>query len=69
VGLPQDGRSYFNWDVSTDQKKLSRDPYFHESLNRDPKAAHSRRIACCARFLDRFSAGCVIRAIPGLSTG
>jgi predicted AAA+ superfamily ATPase len=29
--------SYFNWDVATDQKKLSKDPYFYESLDRDPK--------------------------------
>jgi predicted AAA+ superfamily ATPase len=28
--------SYFSWDVATDQKKLVKDPYFYESLDRDP---------------------------------
>ena len=32
-----DGGSYFNWDVATDQKKLGKDPYFYESVDRDPK--------------------------------
>jgi predicted AAA+ superfamily ATPase len=32
-----DGGSYFDWDVATDQKKLGKDPYFYESVDRDPK--------------------------------
>jgi hypothetical protein len=31
------GGIYFNWDVATDQKKLAKDPYFYESVDRDPK--------------------------------
>lgn len=30
--------SYFNWDSITDQKKLLKDPYFFEKLDRDPRS-------------------------------